>query len=144
MVLVVSKTEALIEKGEKRKRWMNVGLQSPAAAAALEGNNEPEACMYRALCGLARLLWPCRKTFIKLQSRGKQKEGDVGFMAGFTVLSLHSHITMEQVFFSFYTKKNNGRYFIFFITVNVQRFLLMIGVMTMTWMLKSKKNVQQC
>lgn len=72
MVLVVSKTETLIKKGEKRKRWMNVGLQSPAAAAALEENNQPgirvaEPCMYRALCGLAGLRWPYRKTFIKLQ-----------------------------------------------------------------------------
>lgn len=78
MVLVVSKTEPLIEKGEKRKRLMNVGLQSPAAAAALEGNNQPgtllaKACMYRALCGLAGLLWPYIKTFIKLQARGEQK-----------------------------------------------------------------------
>lgn len=60
MVLVTSKTETLIEEGEKRKRWMNARLQSAAAAAALEGNNQPgtpaaEACMYRALCGLAGL-----------------------------------------------------------------------------------------
>lgn len=41
MVSVVSKTETLIEKGGKRKRWMNVELQSPAAVAALEGNNQP-------------------------------------------------------------------------------------------------------
>lgn len=44
-------------------RWMNVGLQSLAAAAALEGNDQPgtlvaEPCMYRALCGLAGLQWP--------------------------------------------------------------------------------------
>lgn len=43
MVFVVSKAETLIEKGEreKRKRWMNVELQSPAAVAALEWNNQP-------------------------------------------------------------------------------------------------------
>lgn len=73
MVLVVSKTGTLIEKGENRKRWMNVGLQSPSAAAALEGNNQlgtlvAEACMYGALCGLAGL-----KIFIKLQRTGKQR-----------------------------------------------------------------------
>lgn len=77
MVLVTSKTEALIEKGEKRKRGMNVGLQSAAAAAALEGNNRPGALlmgvhMYRALCGLALQPRPSVATSIKLQKRSKQ------------------------------------------------------------------------
>lgn len=79
MALAVSKTETLMEKGEGRKRRMNVRLQSAAAEAALEGNNQPgtpvaEACMYRALCGLAGLHWPYRKTSIRLQLRGRQKE----------------------------------------------------------------------
>lgn len=66
MVLVASRTETLREKGKRRKRWMNVGFQSPAVVVALEGNDQPgtlvaEPCMYRALCGLAGLQWPCRK-----------------------------------------------------------------------------------
>lgn len=49
-----------MEKGERRKQWMNVRPQRTVAAAALEVNNQPgilvaEVCMYRALRGLAGL-----------------------------------------------------------------------------------------
>lgn len=50
MVLVMRKTETLIERGERRKRWMNVRLQSAAAAGALEGNNLPGTLWQRLVC----------------------------------------------------------------------------------------------
>lgn len=115
MVLVTSKTEALIEKGEKRKRGMNVGLQSAAAAAALEGNNRPGALlmgvhMYRALCGLALQPRPSVATSIKLQKRSKQnRKGWVSLQVSNLLIShilnycfIYIHLTNRHNSFQFW------------------------------------------